>query len=707
MKKIIIITFVLLCTAACFLSLAACKNEEPVTLSSPTGLKVNDECILTWNKVDGASSYLVEIDDKRYETQTNSLDIFTSTPEYGTYEIKVTAYGDLVKYFDSKPSQVFEYTLPEVSGLKFQLINDGSTYTVVGFDKTQGGKLIIPAKYEGKPVAEVNDLSFCKELTSVVLPDTIEKIDHGAFTGCANLKRIKLPYYLRTFGNVVFSGTALTEIDLPPLLEKIGHGIFQGCDNLTEISMSEDNEDYPYTVDGNCLIRKQDNALIAGCKTSVIPNYVKSLEYAAFDRLKTLKQITIPESVEKIDWCVFQKTGLTQIHIPSGVRSIGKDAFSDCVDLKEVTFDEGVEIIGREVDYADGGDNLGLVFGNCKKLKSVSFPASLKRVDGSTFLGCSNLVEISVSPQSETYKSDGNCLIRKQDDCLVLCGRKVCTIPDYVKKIGNYVYFGRKLTEIELPDGLTEIGNYTFYGNKLKQIALPDGIEKIGKYAFFNNEFSQLTLPENLKEIGLSAFKGCKNLKSVVIPDSVETIGSFAFEDCHGLSVILPGTVKTIGNAAFDAACVYTSVLSVQERPEGWKYISGSPKIEWRTDSCFVFWGCKFGYDGNQAYVKSWECIKDEDRFTVHFGSGKVLFGYIPVPMRTGYQFAGWTTEEGSADVVYPVTLVDPSTFVYNDDTPVEDRYEGGPFYSCLSIEEIVLIPSGTTLYAVWQPVAE
>lgn len=183
MKKRIITTLVLLCTAACFCGFAACKNDEPITLSSPTGLKVNDECILTWNKVDGASSYLVEIDDKRYETQTNSLDIFTSTPEYGTYEIKVTAYGDLVKYFDSKPSQVFEYTLPEVSGLKFQLINDGSAYRVNGFDRAQGGKLIIPAKYEGKPVVEVKGscFSFCDKLTSVVLPDSIEKIDNCAF----------------------------------------------------------------------------------------------------------------------------------------------------------------------------------------------------------------------------------------------------------------------------------------------------------------------------------------------------------------------------------------------------------------------------------------------------------------------------------------------------------------------------------------------
>ena len=265
MKKRITIMLVLLCVASCFCGFAACKKNEPTMLSPPTGLNVNDEEILTWDKVDGASSYLVEIDDKSYETKTNSLDILTYTLEYKTYEIKVTAYGDLNNHLDSMPSKVLEYAVPEVSGLKFALINDEDAYMITGFDKTQGGKLIIPAEYEGKPVVEVIDLSFCDKLTSVVLPDTIAKIDNTAFSGCVNLKRVKMPYFLRTLGNAVFSMcSSLTQIELPPFIEEIGLCIFQGCDSLTQISMAEDLK-YPYKVENNCLIRRQDNALIAGC----------------------------------------------------------------------------------------------------------------------------------------------------------------------------------------------------------------------------------------------------------------------------------------------------------------------------------------------------------------------------------------------------------------------------------------------------------
>lgn len=687
MKKRITIMLVLLCIAACFLGLAACKKNEPTTLSPPTGLKVNDEEILTWDKVYGASSYLVEIDDKSYETTTNSLDILTYTLEYKTYEIKVTAYGDLDNYLDSKPSKVLEYTVSAVSGLKLMLINNGAAYKVVGFDKTQSGKLIIPAGYDGKKIIEISNscLSFCDKLTSVVLPDTIEKIGISAFNGCKKLKRIRLPYYLRTLGNGAFSGcSSLTQIELPPFIEEIGFGIFKGCDSLNRISMIE-NSNYPYKVEGNCLIRRQDNALIAGCKISVIPDYVKTIEDFAFGHLKNLKQITIPESVETIEQGAFWKTGLTQIHIPSRVKSIKEESFYGCEDLKEVVFSEGLELIGKEADDVGYGDYLSNAFGGCTSLKSVFLPASLTHIDGSTFSECRNLEKLTISPENGTYKVDGNCLIRRQDNALI-AGCKTSVIPDYVKKIGSYAFYSRDLIKMELPNGLIEIGDFAFY----------------------NNKFTQITLPENLKEIGNYAFRYCEKLKSIVIPSSVESIGALAFSECHALSVVLPDTVKTIGTDAFDAASIYTSAPSIQMRPEGWEYTLREWKSDiWASVSCSVFWGCKFGYDGNQPYVESWGCVKDEDKFTVKWGNGDVLFGYIPVPMRSGYKFVGWATEEGSTEVAYPVTLVDPATFVYPDYVSPEDRYFGDAFYSCLSLKEIALMPSGTTLYAVWQPISE
>lgn len=669
MKKRIIILFLFLSAVFCSLGIAACAHSEPTPLPAPSRLEVSDEGILTWNKIDGASSYLVEIDDNEYETQTNDLDIFMLTAAYKTFDIKVTAYGDFENYLDSEPSEVLKYTVSPVAGLKMQPINNGEAYKVVTLDRAQGGKLLIPSVVEGKPVVEIGVQCFkdCKKLTSVVLPDTVEKIGTAAFSNCENLKRVRLPYYLKTLDTNAFGYcSSLTKITLPPNLEEVGPGIFKACDSLVEITMPE-NTGLPYAAEGNCLIRRQDGALLAGCKASVIPDYVKSIEEYAFGYLKSLKQITLSDGVETIGFGSFQNAGLTQLHLPSGVRSINKYAFSGCTALEKVVFSEGLETIGNKniLSFSPTA-----AFGGCTSLKSVFFPASLSHIDGSTFLGCVNLEEIEVAAENKTYKSDGNRLIRKADNCLVLCGSKALSIPDYVKGIGDYAFYDRELTEIELPDGL--------------------------------------------KEIGRSAFKACKKLKSVAIPSSVEYIAGYAFRDCHALSVVLPETIKTIEAFAFDAASIYTSAKTY---PDGWEHdVRGQVTYSWYHLSSVV-WGCRFGYDGTLPYVASFE----QRRYSISEpvpsgtppsmisfgGTGIVLNNYRPVPMRRGYRFAGWATEEGSNTVVYPITLADPKNFVYSDDVLPEDRYDGEPFYASLPDKEVVSIPSPTVLYAVWVPADE
>ena len=692
MKKRIIILFLFLSAVFCSLGIAACAHSEPTPLPAPSRLEVSDEGILTWNKIDGASSYLVEIDDNEYETQTNDLDIFMLTAAYKTFDIKVTAYGDFENYLDSEPSEVLKYTVSPVAGLKMQPINNGEAYKVVTLDRAQGGKLLIPSVVEGKPVVEIGVQCFkdCKKLTSVVLPDTVEKIGTAAFSNCENLKRVRLPYYLKTLDTNAFGYcSSLTKITLPPNLEEVGPGIFKACDSLVEITMPE-NTGLPYAAEGNCLIRRQDGALLAGCKASVIPDYVKSIEEYAFGYLKSLKQITLSDGVETIGFGSFQNAGLTQLHLPSGVRSINKYAFSGCTALEKVVFSEGLETIGNKniLSFSPTA-----AFGGCTSLKSVFFPASLSHIDGSTFLGCVNLEEIEVAAENKTYKSDGNRLIRKADNCLVLCGSKALSIPDYVKGIGDYAFYDRELTEIELPDGL----------------------EKIGDYAFYNNGFTEIELPDGLKEIGRSAFKACKKLKSVAIPtSSVEYIAGYAFRDCHALSVVLPETIKTIEAFAFDAASIYTSAKTY---PDGWEHdVRGQVTYSWYHLSSVV-WGCRFGYDGTLPYVASFE----QRRYSISEpvpsgtppsmisfgGTGIVLNNYRPVPMRRGYRFAGWATEEGSNTVVYPITLADPKNFVYSDDVLPEDRYDGEPFYASLPDKEVVSIPSPTVLYAVWVPADE
>ena len=64
------------------------------------------------------------------------------------------------------------------------------------------------------------------------------------------------------------------------------------------------------------MIQISNNTLIAGCKTSIIPNSVTSIDSSAFSSCLSLASITIPNSV----------------------TSIGNYAFAGCSSLTSVTF---------------------------------------------------------------------------------------------------------------------------------------------------------------------------------------------------------------------------------------------------------------------------------------------------------------------------------------------------------------------------------
>jgi hypothetical protein len=78
--------------------------------------------------------------------------------------------------------------------------------------------------------------------------------------------------------------------------------------------VAKDNETFDSRNGCNAIIRKSDNALIAGCMNTVIPDGVTSIGFEAFNN----------------------HTSLTEIVIPASVSSIGDRAFCYCTHLSKV-----------------------------------------------------------------------------------------------------------------------------------------------------------------------------------------------------------------------------------------------------------------------------------------------------------------------------------------------------------------------------------
>ena len=371
----------ILSLTACVCLFAACrKTVGEKELPPPINIRVEEETLF-WNKTENAVGYLVDIDGRReYEAESNSLDVFVLLSEPDTYEIRIKAVGDGETYLDSSWSQPMEYTSKPSQNWILRPIENGAEYEAAAAAEKPRGKVVIPSvnPQDGKPITRLANNAFlnCTELTGIVLSHNLQTIGSAAFKGCTKLTRvhcpttlssikshafnwcgslteINLPDQLETLGVSAFSRcssltnitipsgltelegylfsrcSALTEITIPRGIEKIGITPFEGT-NLSAIAVEEGNP--VYKSDQNCVIRKADNVLIAGCKTSVIPAYVKRIGPYAFQGC-SFTSIVIPEGVEKIGSNAFISSQLTEITLPNTLTTIEAGAFSSCEKL--------------------------------------------------------------------------------------------------------------------------------------------------------------------------------------------------------------------------------------------------------------------------------------------------------------------------------------------------------------------------------------
>ncbi len=148
----------------------------------------------------------------------------------------------------------------------------------------------------------------CYGLQSVVIPETTKNIYGFAFYQCISLTSIKLPNSITTIDQALFQEClSLSSITIPKNVTSIEEWAFQSCPSLTSIIVESGNTVYDSRNNCNAIIETASNKLIAGCKTTVIPNSVNSIGTEAFYGCTDLKSITIPASVKEISWEAFRE----------------------------------------------------------------------------------------------------------------------------------------------------------------------------------------------------------------------------------------------------------------------------------------------------------------------------------------------------------------------------------------------------------------
>ena len=242
--------------------------------------------------------------------------------------------------------------MASVDDLTFTLSSDGTYYSVKAAATTIAGDLEIPAEYSGLPVKKIDASGFksCASLTSVVVPESITALPDSAFQDCTGITSLTLPSGLTSLGtNSVRNCKKLTSISLPAGLTSIGEYAFYLCTSLTSISLpagltsiggsafgyctkltsiTVDSANKTFHADGNACIRTADSRLMFGCKTTVFPNYIRSINYGAFYAYIAPTSVVLPATLEYIGSGAFAyNTTTTYFKFEGDAPTMGSDIF--------------------------------------------------------------------------------------------------------------------------------------------------------------------------------------------------------------------------------------------------------------------------------------------------------------------------------------------------------------------------------------------
>ncbi|MDE5600891.1 MAG: leucine-rich repeat domain-containing protein [Clostridia bacterium] len=514
--------------------------------------------------------------------------------------------------------------------LEFSLSSDGTYYTVRRGNTGNRDKItsiVIPGVYNGLPVAQIKDsiLVGFNNLKVVVIEEGVKVLGRYAFVNCKNLESVVIPNSVEKIGDSAFRLSGLKNITIPKTVTTIGNYIMAGCKNLETIVVEEGNPIYHSA--NNCLIETESKTLLHGTNMSVIPDdgSVTTIAAFAFQYREELESITIPSSVTSIgngafancymlkevynysdldivagtsthgavayyalhvytstdddsvfittaDGFVFANDGnryclvgysgeATDITLPSYFEgnkySIHKYAFYKNARITSVVVPSEVWVIGpyafgactnlRSAKiYSSGGiDNYA--FQNCTSLESVEIAGVVKDICSYAFYGCTSLVDVSIGDGIKGLYTGvfQNCTSLKS-----------VVIPDSVTYMANRVFDScASLESVTLSKNVTEIPDYTFNGcTNLKNIVIFDGVTRIGSNAFAQcDNLTEIYIPDSVTEIGVSALRCCTGLKKAIVGRGVTVVPNSMFYYCPSLEkVTLLGDVTEIGVSAFD-----------------------------------------------------------------------------------------------------------------------------------------------------------
>lgn len=381
---------------------------------------------------------------------------------------------------------------------------------------------------------------YSKNLENVSFSKTFRFIDEDGFCGCPNLKRFTVdeanPYYTADANGCLFSkdmtvlrkyttGSPATEYTVPDGVEVIWEGAFSGCTALEKIVLPDSVTTIQGAAFFNCQALQDIN----------LPSGLTSLEAQAFFGCSSLQQITLPNQITEIGVRLFgQCTGLTSFTVPAHITKIGMGAFQSCTALEEIELHDGITEIGNAAfSYCKSlkqivlpqciGEIADRLFYADVRLQQVTIPGGVRRIGKDAFAGYADtengatpLTNVHVMMDVNTWNNE--VTVEEGNDRLLAA---------------DLTFTGTSLLESGDCGAEGSNAQYQLYSDGTLVIS---GTGNVRNEAFRGREdIEEVIIHRNITGLGDYAFDQCVNLKRVILPSTVQTITGESFYDCPGL----------------------------------------------------------------------------------------------------------------------------------------------------------------------------
>ena len=539
---------------------------------------------------------------------------------------------------------------------------DGETVTITEFlgpvDPANNGPydIEIPTELDHHPVTGLGEysfsgtyspdhqtnhnlISFCNQIQSVTIPESVTSIGKSAFEHCSKLDSLTIKGVATSIGAYAFAScTSLTSLSLVGNFQTIGEQAFAYC-GMTSLTTDAD---------------------------------ITSIGEYAFSHCTSLTSLSLTGSVQTIGYQAFACcTSLTSLSLTGDIQQIGDYAFGYCSSLYTATLSKNLTSIGT---YA---------FEYCTSLNSIEIPGKVTEIGDYAFIDA-GLTSVTID---EGVKSTGAYMFYK-------CGNlTTVTLPESLTTIADGSFaFCSNLDHVKIPARVTCIGDGAFSNcTSLSDITLQDGVKTIGADAFFYcRELTSITLPGSVTDIGKEAFYYCDELASITIPENVKTINPDTFYWCSSLKdITLPAGLTSFQDelTRCPAGRFYATDYKKDENDKPILNPDGSYIYIYTPDGAIYFNNDRDHADNllkNPVLAgRNFLCLC---HVTFDAKGGKTDYDKVPVyetekitdtkanelkatdldainhPTRTGYKFTGWYTDNDQLFDVKETAITEDTT---------------------------------------------